>query len=327
MQTIISKNVEKLDFYNLAGNPAVPYSFIMDHKHIWKIHKKRELIRIKLCSNPSTPVSYIRDMFAELFDSKNGAKEVEKNELKRATSKTSSQDVFLFLEANPQWIDWSILSENPEAIELLEKNSNKIDFEELAKNEKADKLFEKYLKLMRTRLTVWGLNPCIRFKLSKNPCAIDFLKAHPEFVLPSLLSRNPNDKAVEYLLKKHPRKVDMSELSENPSVEAVSYLMNKYEHIDWYGLSRNESSEAVNFLIQFPKNINWSCFSGNTAPEAISFIESEISNGNDEIDWEQLSENKNAIHILEKYPDRINFSELSRNTNPLIWDKCGIVLK
>ena len=41
-------------------------------------------------------------------------------------------------------IDWSALSENPNAIELLEKNLLKIDWIKLALNPMAGKLFEEY---------------------------------------------------------------------------------------------------------------------------------------------------------------------------------------
>jgi hypothetical protein len=38
-----------------------------------------------------------------------------------------NNEAISFLEANPEKIDWSYLSENPNAIQLLETNLDKID--------------------------------------------------------------------------------------------------------------------------------------------------------------------------------------------------------
>ena len=54
--------------------------------------------------------------------------------------------LFLFFDYNGKSyvFDWSALSENPNAIELLEKNLLKIDWIKLALNPMAGKLFEEY---------------------------------------------------------------------------------------------------------------------------------------------------------------------------------------
>ena len=37
----------------------------------------------------------------------------------------------------------------------------------------------------------------------------------------------------------------------------------------------------------------------------------------DKINWEDLSENPNAIHLMDQNPDKINWEELSRNPNAI----------
>ena len=42
-------------------------------------------------------------------------------------------------------------------------------------------------------------------------------------------------------------------------------------------------------------------------------LEEQIEQNPDEINWEYLSENPNAMHLLEKNQDKIDWSKLCRN--------------
>jgi len=61
-----------------------------------------------------------------------------------------------------------------------------------------------------------------------------------------------------------------------------------------------------------PNEIDWDLLSRN--PNAIPLLE----NNPGKIHWEWLSYNPNAIHLLEKNPDKINWSKLS--SNPSIFE-------
>jgi hypothetical protein len=91
------------------------------------------------------------------------------------------------LEANPDKIDWILLSRNPGAIHLLEANPEKIHWK-------------------------W---------LSRNPNAIHILEKNPEKIHWNWLSWNPN---AIHLLKKNPEKIGWNCISQNPSIFEEDYL-------------------------------------------------------------------------------------------------------
>ena len=59
------------------------------------------------------------------------------------------------------------------------------------------------------------------------------------------------------------------------------------------------------------ENINWECLSMN--PNAIHLLEKNL----DKIFWKYLSGNPNAIHLLEKNPNKINWYWLALNPNAI----------
>jgi len=87
-------------------------------------------------------------------------------------------------------IDWTYLSYNPCAIDLLKENPLKINW----------------------------------VQLSSNPCAeaIALLKEHPLRINWFALSKNPCAEAIA-LLKEYPEKINWSRLSENPSIFTYDY--------------------------------------------------------------------------------------------------------
>jgi len=92
------------------------------------------------------------------------------------------------LEKNPDKINWSGLSENPSAIQLLKKNPDKI---------------------------IW-------WNLSANPSAMDLLETNPDKIIWKTLSRNPSERAMQ-LLEKNQRKIYWKYLFENPSIFKYDY--------------------------------------------------------------------------------------------------------
>ena len=110
-------------------------------------------------------------------------------------------------------LNWTYLSINPNAIELLKANPTKIDWD-------------------------W---------ISSNPNAIEFLKENPEMINWGYLSANPN--AIE-LLKKNFGKISWYMLSENTNPAAIELLKANKTKIDWDVLSTNPA--AMDFSLINP---------------------------------------------------------------------------
>ena len=224
-------------------------------------------------------------------------------------------------------INWSWLSQNPNAIDLLQEkmnNENKLEQEVLNKLPYKDKISWEYL--------------------SQNPNAIELLeekinrenrmsKEYLDNLEPinkidwGLLSKNPN--AIE-LLKANPDKIKWDRLSENPSDKAIELLKANPTKIDWHFLSRNPNPEAIELLKENPYQIEWSELSANPNPDAIELLQEKMNNENklgqevlnklrfkDKIDWFYLSKNPNAIDMLKENPDKIDWDRLSQNPNAI----------
>jgi hypothetical protein len=230
------------------------------------------------------------------------------------------------LKANPKKIVWWRLSSNPSAIELLREKIeddkdiddddqiidtnpfNKIDWKWLSAN-RSDGAIE-LLKENQTKINwTW---------LSKNPhpYAIKLLKANPYNIDWDLLSGNPNPEAIE-LLKANQTKINWKWLSKNPHPYAIKLLKANPDNIDWDLLSENTNSEAIELLKANFDKINWYRLSLNPHPNAIKLLKANLN----EIDWEWLSLNPNdeAIELLKNNKKNIDWSNLS--ANPAIFDE------
>jgi hypothetical protein len=108
-------------------------------------------------------------------------------------------------------IDWSILSANISAIEILKQHPDKIK---------------------------WSV-------LSSNPSAMDLLMENPSRINLNQLCKNTHPKAIE-LLKTIPKhKINWYILSSNPS--AIEFLEENKEFIQWYHLSLNPAIFQYNY--------------------------------------------------------------------------------
>lgn len=156
------KNREKIDWFILLGrNPNV-------HKFLLKI-SKHDLAKIKISDllwNSSLDA-------LEFYENHTGKKiSTEIKAIKLKSGNNSQQ------KDSSLGINWSRLSRNPDAIELLEQNLDKIDWRELSKNTAAMHLLEKNPDKID-----WT-------NLSSNPAAINFLRKNEQKIMWESFSGN-----------------------------------------------------------------------------------------------------------------------------------------
>jgi hypothetical protein len=188
-------NIHGIDFFFNNSNKLIEYNYDPS----WDTDDYDELINTilgesmsKICKNPNV-ISFInRDDPDILF-----GLSVDWSSL------SQNPDAIDILKANKDKIDWSNLSKNPSAIDILEANKDKIDWSNLSKNPNAIALLE----ANKDKID-WS-------NLSKNPNAIDLLKANKEKIDWSKLSKNPN--AID-LLKANKEKIDWCNIYRNPSI-------------------------------------------------------------------------------------------------------------
>ena len=102
----------------------------------------------------------------------------------------------------PDYIDWTYLSKNPNAIHLLEANPDKIHWTYLSMNPNAIHLLEANPDKIH-----WTY-------LSMNPNAIHFLEANPDKIYWSCLSSNPSIFELDYLALKERCNIYKEELTQ-----------------------------------------------------------------------------------------------------------------
>ena len=194
-------------------------------------------------------------------------------------------------------------------------------------------IVEKYKSLFPTKYVLRDWVPTYKINLStlsRNPNAIDFLKANPKNIDWVWLSCNPN--AIE-LLKKNRAKINWDNLSMNPNPEAIELLKANFGKIDWYNLSKNPNPEAIELLKAYPKKIKWEYLSENSNSNIIELLKEKIKLENNlssddlddlpnykKIDWSVLSANPIVIELLRADPEKIDWidwKELSANPNAI----------
>jgi hypothetical protein len=207
---------------------------------------------------------------------------------------SKNPDAMHILMKNPDLIDWSMLSTNPnpKALEIIEEN---IIYEQMIKK---------------------NMNHIHRIKKIKEvsikcKCPQSYLD-YPAFW--RLLATNTNPKAIELIENYYPKLHD-NHLVFDEEVEEF-----------WSDLSKNEG--AVHLLEKFPHFINWKSILENPNPKAINMIEKNLDKIYED-DWPLLSGNPAAVHIFEK-PEYLNkvydWGYLCKNPNAIHiiinnWDK------
>jgi len=151
-------------------------------------------------------------------------------------------------------LDWTQLSANPNAIDLLKI---RIEYEKSLTPEEYNKLEE------RDKINWW--------ELSANPNAIELLKENQNKIDWEMLSLNSNaidllKERIEYEnsltdeeFDQLQNKINWTWLSENPN--AIELLINNQDKINWTWLSEN--SNAIELLKENQHKINWSWLSKN----------------------------------------------------------------
>jgi hypothetical protein len=176
----------------------------------------------------------------------------------------------------------------------------------------------------------------VKYALSKNYNAIDYLVKNKEEIDYRGLSANTNPKALDLLRQQiaiNPYSIDWDALSKNPiamplllenktrivwkafcsnphpyTITLLKNTMmedfdNRHIYLDWSSLSSNTSYEAIAFLF-LPENIHnidWKVLSDNTNPEAIKLLTekaNDANEGRDELNWFAICRNENAIDII-----------------------------
>jgi hypothetical protein len=212
-------------------------------------------------------------------------------------------------------LDLSLLALNKYAIEIIEKKYDKLDkkcFENLALNPNAIHLLHKYLKvnLLETSDIFW-------INISKNEGAYTLIKKYLSLTKNYYLSKN---KSITKLLLKNPHKIYNQSFNYNDSIEAIEYIKNNFHlfNVSLLCLNKNAISIIEKIIeekdIDIEKNklfqdINWNYLSLN--PNAIPILEKYPQN----INWYYLSRNKNAIELLKNNLSKISFDNLIYNEN------------
>ena len=184
-------------------------------------------------------------------------------------------------------INWTTLSRNPNAIDMLKENPKKIDWVWLSANPNAIELLKS-----KSENIHWPY-------LSMNPGAIELLKAKRGKIDWGYLSKNPNPEAID-MLKANPKKIDWEHLSENPSSKVIGLIREKIR------LENNLNKDQLDDLPD-SKKISWKVLSAN--PIAIELLKANRG----KIDWNELSANPNAIELLKANQEKINWPRLSAN--------------
>jgi hypothetical protein len=200
-------------------------------------------------------------------------------------------------------LDWSYISANPNAIDILKDNIDKINWFELSSNTNP-----RAIELLRERAIIEKnmsridyrrlRNKIDWFNLSINPNAIDLLKENEDNIMWGYLSGNPN--AID-LLEKNKDEIEWSILSINTNPRAIEMLNENQKNIDWFMLSKNPN--AIELLKKNRENINWRalCINENAHELIKERVEYEMSLNPEEykelkygnkLDWNQLSKNK-----------------------------------
>jgi len=232
-----------------------------------------------------------------------------------------SENAIKYLIQNPKYIEWSILSANPYAVDLLIENPHLIYWPYFCKNKNPkviDMLLKNPTKIFWSSVSA---NPAAIKLLEENKDKIDYtylannknaFKLIKEYIERDLTSSNPNPSSPEYIVKECNRAKYVQDLCFNKNEELIQYLYKHHsKHIDWCNLSANPA--AIDILLENMDKINYRGLSQNPHPKA-----QEILMKNPwYIDWLYFSEHiTNYAFILKRKP-KVSIGFWS---NPLIFD-------
>jgi hypothetical protein len=185
--------------------------------------------------------------------------------------------------------DWSDLSANPLAIDILKKNIKQINWFTICYNEKAGELLYFNQDMIPTSKVCWNL-------ISRNQSHYKLLDGNFFRLDWNELSANPSEAAI-LLLKENPDKINWDILSSNPG--AAYLLETNLDKVNWDKMSLNES--VVHLLVEHPNKINWDNFSLNESASDLL-----IQNPH-KVNWKNIVKNKNIpVEFLTQHIDKIH---------------------
>ncbi len=143
-------------------------------------------------------------------------------------------------------LNWEMLSENPNAIDLLKANPKKIVWWRLSSNPSAIELLREKIeddKDIDDDDQIIDTNPFNKIdwkwlSANRSDGAIELLKENQTKINWTWLSKNPHPYAIK-LLKANPYNIDWDLLSGNPNPEAIELLKDNLTKINWNRLSEN----------------------------------------------------------------------------------------
>jgi len=183
-------------------------------------------------------------------------------------NRNKCKEAIHFLQENPQYIRWDILSENPFAIDLLMKHPEKIHWIPFCKNPSAIDII-----LQNPDKINWSALSC-------NPKAIDILKKNKDKIDYYELALNPGateliieelESAISGAVPTLYKSIYFCRLCMNESVELIHYIYTHYyEYIDWKELTSNPG--AIDILLKNMDKIDYITLSANPHPKAIKLM-------------------------------------------------------
>lgn len=259
---ILEENPEIINWSGLSSNPAAAKILKANSSSINLMYALNNPSMIELVTQ------FVTDCMEEGAPHK-----IDWSEL----SKNTHPDAIKLLCEYIDYVDWHILSMNPAAVDILKMNPTKVEWRSLASNEspKAIKLLVElapYYKNDPFPGIYWGrvlsnpaayddiISPLLKnidehkgkidfISLSKNPAAIPFLEANPQYIHWLHLSENPG---ACHLLKNRINEhgidfVDWNNISENPGTTEI--IRDHIDKINWERLVDNHYgyySEKIN---------------------------------------------------------------------------------
>ena len=309
--------------------------------------KYKSLLKYEL--RPSIPLNKIDWSFFSLnpnaidyLSLRANKKRIDYSQLSKNTNSKALELIKAEIKVNPYNpdIDWSALSGNPDAIDILDANRDKIVWADFAGNTNPKVI--QIIKENQIDIASRGYRRDANIywhTMSKNTSteAIYFLALPENYnkIFWDFLSANTNPKAIEMLIVK--------ENEENDLDDADFNRLKTNEKISWANLSKNPEAisllkikwgdekellksdiEQYKILKKMKYIIHWNLLSEN--PNAIDLLRDKIAEEKglpkivydrleniEKIDWVKLSANQKAIKLLEENPEKIDWVQLSAN--------------
>jgi len=250
---------------------------------------------------------------------------VDKSKLTNLIYKNKYAINYIYVN-NMSYIDWNILSSNPNAISLLKHNKEKINWSMLSKNPGAIEILKQHKDLIIWNDLSYNINAINlieeRVNYEHSLCVNEYIKLYNKLNW-MVLSKYKNLKIVSLIEKRiiyenkfstkdydylnYNEQLNWEEISSNPF--AIEIIKKYFNRVYMNKFCRNPN---IFEIIEVGFSINWFELSSN--PNAIKFLQKNIS----KIHWSKLCSNPNAIELIQ---NRIVFE----NNNPHTYDRSNCI--